>query len=281
TTKSGRFLVLQRPIHGSALLAALASVALLTGCSHDVLTQHNNISRTGEYLQETALTPGNVRLGGAPGFGVLYSRDVEGAIYSQPLYVEGVSTPSGNRNLFFVATETNMVYAFDIDDRSSSAAAVFNRRLQPTGPATICTETPSGVVGITGTPVVDAAAHAMYVVARNASNHQYYLHKLDIANNFNDLHPPVQIAANDPSGVQFNAECERNRPGLLLLNGVVYVGFGTFNCDQPCPGGVPYHGWVLGYRASDLSLVAVFCTSPQGSQAGIWQTGGGLASDGT
>src|SRR5215467_5007496 len=209
--------MLHRPMNVFVLSTLLVFFAAFMGCSHDVLTQHNNISRTGEYLEETNLTPSNVRLGAAPGFGVLYTRDVEGGIYSQPLYVHGVGTPSGNKNLFFIATETNMVYAFDADDRSGNSTPVFSKRLQPTGPTTICTETPSGIVGITGTPVIDPASHAMYVVARNALDHQYYLHKLDISNGFNDLHSPVLISATDVNGVQFNAECERNRPGLLLL----------------------------------------------------------------
>ncbi len=269
------------------LTAVLSGVLAFNSCSScgnivltNVVTQHNNNSRNGAYLIENALNPTNVQ----SSFGLLYSRDVEGAVYAQPLFIHGVPTPSGAKNLFFIATETNMVYAFDADDLSASASPIFSRRLQPTGPSSVCQETPSGVVGITGTPVIDPNANVMYVVARNATTRQHYLHKLDITNNFNDLVTPVAMGGTDPSGVMFQGECERQRPGLLLNGGIVYAGFGTFSCDQ-CPDGPPgsvYHGWILGYNASNLTPAAIFCTScaSSGAEGGIWQTGGGLASDG-
>jgi hypothetical protein len=267
------------------LIPILPLVLLLGGCNGcnvvltNVVTQHNNNNRNGAYLLENDLNPTNVQ----SDFGLLYTRDVEGAIYSQPLYIHGVPTSAGTKNLFFIATETNMVYAFDADDLSVGASPIFSRRLQPTGSSLVCGETPSGVVGITGTPVIDPDANVMYVVARNATDKQHYLHKLDITNSFNDLATPVAMGGTDSSGVPFQGECERQRPGLLLNNGVVYAGFGTFSCDF-CPDSPKsaYHGWVLGYKASDLSASAIFCTScaSSGSTAGIWQTGGGLASDG-
>lgn len=269
------------PIRILCASASLVLLVALAGCTHDVVTQHNNVFRTGEYLAETNLTPGNVVLTAVSDFRKLYTRNVDGAIYSQPLYVHDVNTPGGSKNLFFITTENNWVYAFDADDRSASAAPVFQRQLRAAGGSSVCGETYSGRVGITGTPVIDTSAHSMYVVARDANDQQHYLHKLDIANNFNDLVSPVLIGGTDPSGIRFNGICERNRPGLLLVQGVVYVGFGTFSCDAGCPGGEPYHGWVVGYHASDLSPAAIFCTSPQGWGSGIWQTGGGLVSDGS
>jgi hypothetical protein len=270
------------------LLVVVSFLIVLPACNScgnvvltNVVTQHNNNDRTGAFLLESTLTPSNVT---PVSFGLLYSRNVNGGIYAQPLYVHGVPTATvGKKNLFFIATETNWVYAFDADDMSASASPIFSRQLQPTGPSGVCGETPSGVVGITGTPVIDPDVNVMFVVARNATDQNHYLHKLDITNNFNDLTPPVKIGGTDPaSGVSFNGLCERNRPGLLLNNGIVYAGFGTFSCDAGCPEGVPYHGWVVGYKESNLSPAAIFCTScgASGMQAGIWQTGGGLASDG-
>jgi len=61
----------------------------------------------------------------------------------------------------------------------------------------------------------------------------------------------------------------------------MYAAFATFSCDASCgPNGSappPYYGWVIGYRESDLQQVAVYATSPTNGQAGIWQTGNGLA----
>jgi hypothetical protein len=126
----------------------------------------------------------------------------------------------------------------------------------------------------------------MYAVARNAADHQYYLHALDLTTpTLRDRRPPVRIvaagarnAAGEP--IAFHAECQRNRPALLLLGGVVYVGFGSLACDRDCPDGSPYRGWVVGYRAADLVEVAAFSTGADAGHAGIWQGGSGLVGAG-
>lgn len=256
-------------------------------CDHraldpDVLTQHNDPARSGETLVETRLQP---RYLDGSTFGLLYDRNVDGGIVAQPLYVHGVRTADhGRRNLIFIATETSWVYAFDADDTNPDpdTQPIFSRQLAAAGrvrPA-ICDETPSQRVGITSTPVIDAAAGTMYVVARDSDDNQYTLHALDIANKLGDRRPPVRIAATAGDGVAFNAACQRNRPALLLLSGVVYVAFGSLGCDRDCPGRVPYRGWVLGYRARDLVPTGVFCTSPESGHAGIWQGGSGLVGAG-
>ena len=217
------------------------------------MTQHNDGARSGATLAETALKPPLVA-GGA--FGRLFERDVDGGIVAQPLVVHGVPTARhGRRDLLLVATETNWVYAFDLDDASPDPATppVAKRQLQPSGrvvPA-ICGETPSQRVGITSTPVVDAATRTLYAVARNAADHQYYLHALDLTADLADRRPPVRIAPVDPQrrDVRFSADCQRNRPALLLLNGVIYVAFGSLACDRDCPDGGLYRGWIAGYRA--------------------------------
>jgi hypothetical protein len=265
-----------------ALLAVGCAVCTRRGggvSGADVLTQHNDGARSGAMLVETALKPALVA-GGA--VGRLYERDVDGGIVAQPLVVHGVpTTRHGRRDLLLVATETNWVYAFDLDDASAdpATAPVARRQLQPSGrivPA-ICGETPSQRVGITSTPVVDAATRTLYAVARNAADHQYYLHALDLTADLGDRRPPVRIAPADPQrpDVRFNADCQRNRPALLLLNGVVYVAFGSLACDRDCPDGGLYRGWIAGYRAADLAEVAVFSTGADRGHAGIWQAGSG------
>jgi hypothetical protein len=282
-----------RRFAGAAALAACALVAgALAGCARphrggaDVLTQHNDNARTGATLVETELSPALVAVGA---LARRWERDVDGGIIAQPLVVHDVATAGqGRRDLLLVATETNWVYAFDLDDDNPDRATppLAARRLEPTGRVNppICGETPSQRVGITSTPVVDAATRTLFAVARNADDHQYYLHALDLTAGLADRRPPVRIAPVDrgaPGGpLRFNADCQRNRPALLLDGGVVYVAFGSLACDRDCPDGTLYRGWVVGYHAADLTEAAVFCTGADLGHAGIWQGGAGLVGAG-
>jgi hypothetical protein len=97
-----------------------------------------------------------------------------------------------------------------------------------------------------------------------------YLHAIDLTTGAERRGSPVKLAP-DP-------RCHRNRPGLLLSHQVVYVGLACLSCDWNC-GDQPYHGWVLAYKTSDLSLQGTFNTSPQHRAVGIWQSGSGLVAD--
>lgn len=266
------------------LLAVTAAAASLA--QPNVTTQHNDNSRTGAYLGETLLTPASVSSGR---FGALYERETLGDVLAQPLYIRGVPTSRGPKNLIFIATALNNLYAYDADDLSPglTSGRVWMRNLCGSFDVNICDETKSHRVGITSTPVIDVATQTMYVVARcsftnggpdagGPSNSDNYLYAINLSDG-SDRHPRRKIEAVDPadSRVAFDARCQRNRPGLLLMNGVIFMAFGTFSCDGNCPG-APYHGWVLAYRASDLTQVGVFNTSTRGGAAGIWQSGNGL-----
>lgn len=282
--------------------ASAASPPGLPFPARDVLTQANDNARTGAYLAERTLTPTAVR---SPRFGRLYTRFVDGDVQAQPLYVHDVRTRSaGVKNLVFVATAKNIVYAFDADDRqpSPTSGVVWKISLGPSRQlrrptcapgqvrncdsrdgGEVCAQTYNGFVGVTSTPVIDRQAGIMYVVAR-VSTHKdapddgaNYLYAIDIADGSYRL-PPRKIDGIDrQSGDVLDAHCQRNRPGLLLLGGIVYVGYGSLQCDGFCPiTRKPYHGWILGYRTSDLAQVAIFNTSPGGAGASVWQSGSGL-----
>ena len=68
---------------------------------------------------------------------------------------------------------------------------------------------------------------------------------------------------------------ENQRPGLLLSNGVVYFAFGSHGDHTP------WHGWILGYNATTLQQVMDYNATPNDNGGGIWQSGGGLATDAT
>src|SRR5262249_55150633 len=192
----------------------------------NVTTHHNDPQRTGAYLAETVLSPANVN---ALTFGKLHERVVQGDIYAQPLYVRGVATRAGIKNLIFIATSTNDVYAFDADDPSTDpySARVWHRNLNPWRPLVInqeiCAET-VGSVGITSTPVIDVANQTMYVVTRRsggrivASGGQLYQLHND-GNIWLYTGPPIsgwQLLDNNPSTVQIAASF--SSPGLFQLH---------------------------------------------------------------
>jgi hypothetical protein len=249
----------------------------------DVLTYHNDNGRTGQNLNETILTPANVSF---TQFGLLRVLATDGKVDAQVLRASGVSIPGqGQRNVVFVATEHDTVYAFDAD----SANIFWSVSLLGNG------ETPSDdrgcsqvspEIGVTATPVIDrnlGPNGTLFVVgmSKNASA-QYFqrLHALDLASGTDEL-PPVTISATYPgtgdnsSGGQvvFDPAQYKERASLLLLNGIVYTAWAS-HCDIR-----PYTGWIIGYDASTLAQTTVLNITPNGNEGAIWMSGAGLAAD--
>lgn len=263
-----------------------------------VVTQHNDIGRTGQNRNETILTPSNVN---STSFGKLFSYAIDGRAYAQPLYVPGVTMGSGTaqagtvHNVVFIATEHDSVYAFDADNNGgSNSSPLWKITLLDSahGAASGATTVPNGDVsssditpeiGITGTPVIDTNSNTMYVVGKTKENGNYVqrLHALNITTGSEKSGSPVTLSAqvsgngNGSSGgvLKFDPKWESNRPGLLLLNGNVYIGFAAHGDNGP------WHGWILAYNAASLQQTGAFCSTSNGSGSGIWMSGAGLAAD--
>ncbi len=283
-------------LHSRLLLVPSIILWLCIGLNAQpsVTTWRNNLSRSGENLAETILTPANVN---ASQFGKILSRPVlDGQIYSQPLYLPSVAIPGkGVHNVVFVATEHDSVYAFDADSNSSpNEPPLWQVNLVDTmaGESTASVAdvlncpTIAPELGITGTPVIDSSANTLYVVAMTARDGLIFhrLHALDLTSGAEQPGSPVLITASVPgtgdralssssSSVNFDAYFYKNRAGLLLLNGVVYTGW-TSHCDSRT-----YHGWIIAYDAKSLHQVAVFNTTPNGYQGSIWMGGAAPAAD--
>ena len=250
-----------------------------------VLTWHNNNLRTGLNWHETILTPSNVN---STQFGKIFTLNVDGQIFAQPLYVANRTIPGkGTHNVVYVATENDSVYAFDADTpgpplwRARFTNPAKGITAVPCADVSICSKI-SPTVGITATPVIDLTSNTLYVVAFTKENGSYIdrLHALNITTGAEKFGGPVVIEASVPGTgagsvngmVAWNAQYQLTRAALLLLNGVVYIGSASFAHDQG-----PYHGWLLGYSAGTLVQVAVFNTSPNAKKAGIWGPGAGPA----
>ena len=250
----------------------------------DVLTQHFNNQRTGAVLTEHVLNVGNVNV---KTFGKLFTREVDGQLYAQPLIVTGLKMPDGRvHDVVFLATEHNSVYAYDADDPKASAP-LWHVNLGPSAPWSDFYQPPitdlNEEVGITSTPVIDRATNTIYVEAKTkvGLNYFQFLHALDIRTGAEKPNSPVGIHAwvkgtGDDTIyglVPFNPRTSLQRPGLALLNGIVYLGFGSHG-DH-----FEYHGWLLGYDMRTLKQRYVFCTTPNGTAGSIWQSGQGIACD--
>lgn len=267
---------------------------LLTGtlslAQVNVITQHNNIDRTGWNNREPILNKSNVRIGS---FGKLFTRSVDDQLYAQPLVVQQVDIPSsGKRNVVYAATVNNTVYAFDADSANISNP-YWQKNLTPAGERPVRQVDLTGAcpgnflsnIGIVGTPVIDTVSNTIYLVARSVNpstvHFSEYLHALDIRTGEEQANSPVLIEAqvngtgdgNINGIVHFNPQKNNQRPALLLLKGVVYIGFSS-HCDWG-----PYHGWLLGYNATTLQQQFVYNDTPDGYNGGIWMSGTGPAAD--
>jgi uncharacterized protein (TIGR03437 family) len=258
--------------------------SLLGHAQVNILTANGDNDRTNSNLQETQLSPATVS---SSAFGKLGVFPADGQVYSQPLFVSGLSISGGTRNVVFVSTMHNTVYAFDAD-AMAPISVLWQVNLGPPVPALLLFG-PNGdianEIGILSTGVIDLQRGVLYVVADTLEGGApvFYLHALDLATGVERLHGPVALTASVPGTgseagpdgtVPFNPMQHIQRPGLLLANNSVYVAFGSHG-DQS-----PYHGWMLGYDASDVSRqLGVYMTTPDGSAGSIWQSGRGPAAD--
>ncbi|MDQ2841431.1 MAG: RICIN domain-containing protein [Acidobacteriota bacterium] len=270
----------------SLVCAALSTILYCAPgfCQTNILTYHNDNARTGQNTAETILTPGTVE---STSFGKLLNVALDGKVDAQPLYVSGVRIPgNGSHNVVFAATEHDSVYAFD----ANSGRIFWRVTLLQTGETASDSRNCGQItpeIGITATPVIDLSAGphgTIYLVAmsKDGTGHYYQrLHALDLTTGMEQFGGPQTIQATYPGSganssngrVIFDPKQYKDRPGLLLLNGVVYTSWGS-HCDIN-----PYTGWILGYDRLSLTQTSVFNFDPNGSEGALWSSGGGPAVD--
>jgi len=300
----------------SAAMSCLLALTSLTLISHaqNVTTWHNDNNRTGWQQNETILTPSVVQTN----FGLLWQWPVKGQVRAQPLAVtlpQSVGTCNNPCSLVFIATEQDMLYAFNAASNSQTpvwsldlgqaggGTAVDCAYLQTInvyfGPCDPAAPPIGGYVGITGTPVIDTIVtpDILFVVGvvqiptSPLPTFAYDVFAVNITSGTVLAQAPIAGSVNGKQPVDSNHRCTSTypaqgqrtfdptvhlqRPGLLLLGSTVYVGFAPFPEFN--------NGWLFAYSytGTSFSQTAAFNSTPYGSGGGIWQSGAGPASDGT
>jgi len=265
----------------AAIAAALGWTASLAQTG--VFTYHNDIGRTGQNISERILTPASAS---SPSFQKLFTHNVDGDVHAQPLYVPGLAVPGkGVRNVVFIATEADSIYAFDADGGTDTGSDVLwhanlidsahggEPGATPVSAVDLGCAAISPEVGITSTPVIDPIRKVLYVETFSKENGAplHRLHALELATGAETPGSPVVVAAQTAGGSphlrRFDPAHQLSRAGLLLSRGAVYVSYGS-NCDKP-----PYQGWVLAYDARKLIARGRFATAPVHGKAAIWMGG--------
>jgi hypothetical protein len=276
------------PRNSCARPLALSTAILFTACwatsQTAITTYHVDNNRTGWNSHETVLTPANV----APStFGLLKTVTLDDQVDGQPLFVPGVTitagTHQGLHDVVYVASEGNTVYAIDAEAGTILLNPNFGRPVSyPIG----CTNNGPNV-GINSTPVIDLTSNTLYVViyTQDSTGPAYRVHALDLGSLTDKTAPQLVVASHtlrDGTTFNFNATYQRQRPGLLLANGNVYAGFGSF-CDFAAN---LSRGWLLGWSTGSLSplpanqIFDTQATSPNSFfLSSIWMSGYGLATD--
>lgn len=219
---------------------------------------------------EPGLSPSAVQ---SKSFGEIFSTKVKGSIYAQPLVYNGD---------VIVTTEEARAYAIN----ASTGAIAWERSFgKPMKGATIDCGDLVPYEGSTSTPVIDPSTGIIYLTThlleggKQLSDADWKLQAISAATGAEEPGYPVPIEgtpSNTP-GIPFNASFQQQRPGLLLMNGVVYMAFGS-DCDI-----TPYRGIVVGVSTTTHQIVTMWSDeagvgTDEDSQAGIWQGGGGLVS---
>ena len=253
-----------------AIVACLAVVGTLVAdpARADDPTVSYDALRTGWDPNEPGLSPSDVS---APDFGQIFATQLDGQIYAQPVVA---------RSTVMAVTENNKAYGLD----PVSGAIRWTRDLGAPWPASVigCGDLVPNI-GATATPVVDAATGSAYFTSKvnngpDPDHPHWYLHAVDITTGVERPGFPTTIQghpSNDPSNT-FTPKTAMQRPGLLLLDGAVYAAFAS-HCDAG-----PFVGYVVGVNATTGQQTAMWATEAGSSNAGggIWQSGGGLVSDG-
>ncbi|MGB8064460.1 MAG: hypothetical protein WCF26_21405 [Candidatus Sulfotelmatobacter sp.] len=283
------------------LIAVFALAMTPVFAQVDVLTRRNDNFRSGVDARETILTQNNVRTR----FGKLWTLYADAKIMAQPLYVSNLVVPSAGIvgstakakcstgcNAVLFATMKGTVYAYMADQKpATNNDTLLWATYLSDGNACKCSATGpqngSGNFdmwavddpwwGVLSTPVIDRATNSLYAVTWT-NDQQYRLYNLKLTTGEIQKGPVVIQGSigNDTffPGTSGFIQRRKQRAGLLLSNGLIYIAFGGDN-----PEGLA--GWLFLYDAATLGMKTVWSPTPNGRNGGIWMAGDAPAADGS
>jgi hypothetical protein len=262
--------------------SATLTVNAAQSSSMNVLTYHNDNARTGQNLNETILTTANVN---SNTFGRLTTLSVSGNVDAEPLYASNLTVNGATHNVLFVVTELDMIYAFDADTFALLWSQSVTNGESPAGMVDSCSQVEPNI-GVTSTPVIDltVGAHGtIFLVAMTKDSGGTYhqrLYALDLTTGAEQSGSPEAITATytvpgTSTTDTFNPMQYKERAGLLLINGMIYLSWAS-HCDDN-----PYQGWIMAYNESTLQPGPVFNIAPVGANArsSIWMANTAMAAD--
>jgi len=248
-----------------------------------VITRSYDNARTGANLEESVLTPDAVR---TRGIKKLFSLELPGdarGCEAQPLIVPQVRMSDGSlHDVVYVATMANQIFAFDANTGNRLWMVQLGTPIK--GTRNIDGYLINDHWGILSTPVIDQQAGILYACSWISSdgsvdNAQHFLHAIRLQDGGN-AHPPLNLEGTtyNPGhglGVQrFRSMHRKQRAALLLVNGTVFIGFGTI-----AESSATARGWLIAVDTHSFKVTASWTATCRGSGGGIWHSGSGPAAD--
>jgi PQQ enzyme repeat len=248
--------------------AGLWSAIIPTNAQVNVTQYHNNGKRDGLYIDSAFTQSAAANLTRDLNF----NGTIVGRVYAQPLYIEG----GQNGPMIIAVTESNNVYALN----ATTGTVIWQRNVGPPVPQGDLGCLPKfDSMGITGTPVVDLNSRSLFLAAMvtpdNGTTIKHYILSLNVDTGAINPGWPVDVELRATyNGLTFTPEIQQQRPALAIVNGILYVGYGSMrDCDI-------YHGWLVGVPINNPSSVTAWAAASAAGHGGaIWGVGG-IASDG-
>ena len=251
--------------------------------SFAITTRSYDNGRSGANTQETILTPAAVRTQGIKQlFTLSLPGDARGC-EAQPLVVPNIKLADGSvHDVVYIATMANQIFAFDIDTGAQLWIVQLGKPI--TGNSGIDAHLINDHWGILSTPVIDTQAGVLYACSwissdGSVANAQHYLHAISLRDG-HEVEARLNLEGtsyNPGHGLtpqQFKSSHRKQRAALLLVNGTVFIAFGTIAESSKTA-----RGWVIAVDTSTFKVSAAWTSTARGSGGGIWHSGGGPAAD--